>query len=242
MRPRAIIWAIFGAAAVLGVLGIAAALVPDYGPLNMLAIFDLDSENTIPAWFSSVLLLTAAALLILIGYLTPPGQPGRMHWIILGGIFALLSLDEGASLHERLNGLFGHLGVGGSGATRYPWVIAATILVPLVGAAFVPFLWRLPPIDRIRFIVAGLVYVGGALGVEFLEGIGETRAGAETTGVRLLQVVQETGEMLGAALFVRALLDKLVREQTEIRIPLRAASPSAGRGEHEDGVVPAESE
>src|SRR5680860_1803568 len=66
-----------------------------------LSTFDLDAERNAATWFASALLLTAAALLGVIGATSAPRE-SRRPWLGLAVLFVLMSLDETAAWHERL--------------------------------------------------------------------------------------------------------------------------------------------
>lgn len=65
---------------------------------NILNHFNLAGEMTIAAWWSTALLLVAGLLACLLAAL---GEKLRYSWCTLALLFALLSLDELGSLHER---------------------------------------------------------------------------------------------------------------------------------------------
>lgn len=65
--------------------------------------FNMDGEIGVPAWFTQILLYTAAGLATLTGYLRrkdPTKQP--LAWYGMGAILLYLSIDEGAAIHELL--------------------------------------------------------------------------------------------------------------------------------------------
>src|ERR671926_1748521 len=73
--------------------------------------FSLDREANVPSWFSSALLLTAAAMLAVVALdaLARKARWGR-HWAGLSVVYVVLSLDETAEIHERIGSwLRGHL-------------------------------------------------------------------------------------------------------------------------------------
>ena len=75
---------------------------------------------------------------------------------------------------------------------------------------FLPFLRALPARPAARFVVAGAVYVGSAVGLETVWLARWLADGPAGDWVRLGQVaLEEGGEMAGVALFVWALLDHL---------------------------------
>src|SRR5690606_35164649 len=105
--------------------------------------------------------------------------------------------------HEHLGWL-----VHGEGVFYYGWVIPAGVLTALIGLAFLPFLRALPQRTRRRFVLAGLVYVGGALVMEAPLGLWAERHGADNLGYGLIDLVEESLELVGLNLFVLALLDE----------------------------------
>ena len=65
-------------------------------------MFDLDSENNLPTWYSTISLLFCSIILLLIGLVKKNvGDKFYLHWIILSIIFTILSLDENIQLHEQ---------------------------------------------------------------------------------------------------------------------------------------------
>src|SRR5690349_10987853 len=84
--------------------------------------FDASSEANIPTFFSSLLLFIAAAILYLIYKNAPRAEGKKNYWLALSIIFAWLSVDETASIHEQ----FGKIGKTlhlKSGYLYYSWII-----------------------------------------------------------------------------------------------------------------------
>ena len=161
--------------------------------------FNLDNEQYVPTFFSSLLLLAAAAVLCVIASDRRTTEL-RAHWWALGGVFALLALDEAIGLHEMLNTPARGL-VDLPEWLTFAWVVPATAGVALFGAAYARFLYRLPRRTGGLFVLAGAMYVGGAIGAEI--------ASAAVRGTALYQVVmplEEALEMSGIVVFLYALL------------------------------------
>jgi hypothetical protein len=57
------------------------------------------------------------------------------------------------------------------------WVIPYGIASAVLALLYFRFVWQLPRVTRARFIVAGLLFVGGALGFEMLSAIAADRSG-----------------------------------------------------------------
>src|SRR5687767_903152 len=68
--------------------------------------FDASSEANIPTFFSSLILFISAVILYVIYKTEPKGSGKKRYWLVLMIIFAWLSVDETASIHEQ----FGKMG------------------------------------------------------------------------------------------------------------------------------------
>jgi hypothetical protein len=151
--------ALVASTAIVSVAGLAAE-VADYTTGisgRVVLLFSLSYEGNVPTWYASSLLLLCSAALAAIARREQAPRP----WWALCAIFAYLSLDEAVEIHEYLAYV-----VVGEGVLHFSWVIPAAVIVAVVGALFVPFLRALPVASRRRFVVAGVIYVGGALGME----------------------------------------------------------------------------
>ena len=91
-------------------------------------------------------------------------------------------------------------------------MIAAPITL-LVGLFYLPFLWRLPRGTAIGFVVAGSIFVGGALGTELLAGSIATTSGLESLTYRFVAALQEFMESLGLTKFISILLKHLAAKR-----------------------------
>lgn len=160
-------------------------------PWLLLQLFELDEENNLPTWFSSFLLLNNAAVL---GFAATQAMRHKMQWSILAFGFLVLSIDEVAGLHETFHT-----------AIDTNWTIYAGILLAFVGAAFVPFLLALPRSTAGWFMLAGILYLSGALVVEYLSRDMEE----ESLHYALAVALEEGLEMAGALLFLAINLHRL---------------------------------
>lgn len=164
----------------------------------LLPKLSLSYESNVPTWFSSALLLACA---VAAGAIAVARPPWHRHWWVISGVAAYLSLDETAELHEHLGG---HIDTGG--VFYFDWVIPAAIVVALIVVAFIPFVRALDATTRRRLILAGVIYVGGALVMELPLGWWSEQRGGDTLGYALIDWVEETMEMIGATLAFVALL------------------------------------
>ena len=209
------------AIAVVAALGFAVELAHAASPAawieRVLPLFSLSYEENVPTWVASCLLFACAVLLALIGMKArDAGSPMRRHWYALAAIFSYISLDEFVGFHEHLGEL-----IELNGILYFSWVVPGAAFVAAVGSAFVPFLRRLPARARTQFVIAGAIYVGGALGMELPLGWWTERAGNDNLIYALIDGVEETMEMAGAAIFLLALLEYL-------QAPPAVAAPESG--------------
>lgn len=197
-------------------------------------LFDLDEEANLPTWYSTIALLAAGLLSAVIAFLGRRRHPGELRfWAGLAAGFAYLSIDELAMLHDKFGGtLATSLGVQGHGWTRYVWVVPALLAVSVLAITYVGFVTRLPARVRRLAILAGVLYVGGAVGCEMigarlvaLGGPAALTSAAYTVEV----IVEETLEMTGVAVWIYAQLIYLVEFLAPRGLALRIGGPRTGR-------------
>jgi hypothetical protein len=133
----------------------------------------------------------------------------------LAVIFLYLSIDEGAVIHDILAEPM-QTAFNTTGYMAFGWQIVAAPLVLLFALVYLRFLFRLPAPTRNRFIVAGLLYVGGALVVEGVSANQWYLEGGVTFGYLAIATVEELSEMLGVVVFIYALLAYLVEMQSSV--------------------------
>lgn len=204
--------ALLGAGVAVSAAGLIVELIHlrSHAPAVEIAVglLSLSYEGNLPTWYASSLLLLCAAMLAAIA---EAAQAYRRHWWGLAAGFAFMSLDEAIELHEHLGGLFGTGGV-----LYFDWVIPAAAVVAAIGALYLGFLRALPPQRRRWFVLAGALYVGGAVGAELPLGWWTERAGTDSAGYVLIDWLEETLEIAGASIFLFALTERW-RERAEAR-------------------------
>jgi hypothetical protein len=183
--------------------------VANHPRIHNFTMINLDEEANIPTYVSSCLLLASGCLLGVIAL----GEKKRdsaffRHWIILSLLFFYMSLDEAAGIHEHLNGPINEwLDVGG--VFYYGAVIPGIIALLFLLVAYFRFWMALPPRTKYLFLVSGVLYVGGVIGLEMVGGRHASLYGTKTLRYGLLATVEETLEFAGISLFLYALLDYL---------------------------------
>jgi hypothetical protein len=216
INPRRVALAMLGAIARLAALGslarYAEVALPagEYGGVREICYrFDLDRENTLPSWYSSMTLLSCATLLALIATLQRRRKDRFFaHWALLSVTFVYLAIDESASLHEILIvPLRRRLDTGG--LLYFAWVIPGSVAVAIFALAYLNFLRHLPRRTALLFLAAGATFVGGAMGIELIGGALADAEGLHSLRYTIAMTSEEVCEMLGVTLFVYALLDYL---------------------------------
>lgn len=173
--------------------------------------FSLDREANVPSWFSSALLLTAAAVVALVALdaLARKSRWGR-HWAGLSVVYVVLSMDETSEIHERIGSwLRAHLNL--HGPLHYAGVVPMVAFAVFVGVAYVRFLRALPRDTLLGILVSAALYIGGAAGVEAASGWWAQGHGSKSTALLLVSTVEENLEMFGTLLFILVVLAYFAR-------------------------------
>ncbi|HEX8692862.1 MAG TPA: hypothetical protein VF746_10610 [Longimicrobium sp.] len=166
----------------------------DWGALY--ALFDLDAEQSVPAWFSSLQLFAAGAVFLVGAREGRTSRPALSRLLFLLGLgFLFLSLDEAASLHERFDA-----------AGRGAWLAAYALIAAAALPVFLYF--TLPGLRELLYrhrreslwLAAGVVTMfAGGVAIELVGHL--FLHGAATPAFRAIEVgVEELFEMAGCTL------------------------------------------
>lgn len=170
-----------------------------------------DDEGNVPAYFSTFIIFLSAIFLSCIAYFKRAERDRfARHWTVLSLIFFGLTADEALSFHEMLiDPMRATFGL--SGLMRFSWILVGGTFAAAFGLAYVSFLRNLAPVARRQFIVSGAIYVMGVLGFEMISGpfFEDHEAGRNVAPYLALMTIEETLEMSGILLFIRALLNYL---------------------------------
>lgn len=169
---------------------------PGSEPIAALRWFDVNSERNVPTTWSVALLLGAAVVAAVVA--ARRRRPADGVWWAVAAVAAYLALDEWFELHERL----GDVGeaIGGS-VLHFAWVIPAVVVAGVVGVVLLRLFADQPAIVRRRLVVAGLVYLFGALGLETVSGLVLREQGAAALYL-VVTAAEELCEMVGASLLL----------------------------------------
>jgi hypothetical protein len=188
----------------------------DFDTTQML--FYLDTEGTLPTWVSCFGLLFAGVLAWLITFSRRTDATSKLHWSLLGAGFTWMSIDEMCQYHEQLTEpLWNWLqseGLGLQGYLRNAWVLPAALVLPVALMILVPFLRALDARVRRLFLVAGTVYLTGAMGLEVIYAHAFFLSEGYLTPLLLvLGTAKELLEIIGTGLFIHALLTYLEQQR-----------------------------
>lgn len=184
---------------------------PEHQIADVLKRFDLGHEPSIPAFYSAIVMLFAAATAAFLSvYDGDPANKRRTSWRILSFVLVLLAIDEVVMFHEMGTAAMEQLGL--SGKLYFSWVIPGGIFAAVVAISFTKLLINLGWRTRLLFLASGAIFVSGAIGMELLAGIIFASAESELVALSsvahvLSQAVEEGLEMIGMALFLCTLLD-----------------------------------
>jgi len=186
--------------------------------------FYFDREANFPAFFSALILLFSSILLAVIASLKRQDHDKFWRqWQGLSLVFLFLALDESVSLHELLieplHNMF-HL----EGYLRFSWVIVGGLFAVIFAVAYLKFLFSLSPKMRLRFILAGAIFVLGAVVFEMLGGNYFTDGNTDPTTDNqiptylILMTLEEAMEMSGILLFISTLFAYIKQHYNNLTI------------------------
>jgi hypothetical protein len=183
------------------------------GRSGVVPLLSLSYEQNVPTYWTAMLLLAAAAASALLAAhdRRASGRDALAWWGLCAGFF-YISVDEVLELHEQWGSAL-RLG----GALHFGWVIPAGIIVLLVGILYTRFLRRSPPRLRNRLLLAGAVYVLGAVVMELPLGYWTEKEGQKNLGYALIDWVEETLEMTGIVLYLFTAHGELAARRVGLR-------------------------
>lgn len=218
LSPKRVAYALVGMFVFL-LLAHGIGLLSTYGfghdrVFGLVPLFNIALEHNVPTLFATLLLLSNGFLFFVLFRAGDTSSQREYWWLVLSLVFCFLAVDEFAVIHEGLiNPLRRALGVGGY--LFFAWIIPYAIGVAVLALLVVPAIWHLGWRYRFLFGASGLVYLGGAIGVEMIGGnYYQANQRQVDLNYRLLQTVEESLEFVGLIILVYTLLD-LIRNRSD---------------------------
>ncbi|MCG8493457.1 MAG: hypothetical protein MI743_17680 [Sneathiellales bacterium] len=171
--------------------------------------FHMGEEQNLPTFFSTMNLLLSSTLLFLIASLSSKNKRKEtIYWFVLGVIFVFLAIDEFTFIHETISAIT-RRSLKTEGYLFFAWVIPYAFVLLVIAVFYFRFLLLIPKKTCRQFIVAGGVYICGAMGLEVISSGHAYSEGVETLTYNVLNACEETLEMIGIILFIQALFEYL---------------------------------
>ncbi len=187
---------------------------------GLIPLFNFDAEKNIPTLYSSFTIIICSILLLVIALTHKKRGSPYFLWIGLAVIFLFLSIDEIASIHERLTDPVRET-LNASGLLYFAWVIPYGIALVLFIAFYLKFLFALPKKIMILFIISGSLFVSGAIGFELLGGRYSELYGRDNLVYSVFYTCEELLEMLGIAAFIYTLLSYITSQFTFLTLTIK---------------------
>lgn len=181
-------------------------------------LFFINREANIPSYYQALTLLACSGLLTIIAIdERRKAAAYALHWTLMSIIFLGLSIDEATAIHEKaivpLREAF-HT----HGLLYFPWVVPAGILVVVFVLFYWGFVLHLPARTRNLFILAGAVYVLGAIGLEMIGAYMNELYGDRSLSYFIASLLEETLEMTGILVFIHALMGYIAANVKDVLI------------------------
>jgi len=203
----------------IGVL-IAYFIIGDPDKFDFVKLVDFDYEANIPTLFSSMILILASGLFLVLASMSKPALPhNRKFWIGLAIVFLFLGVDEGAKIHEKIGDWFEQF-VNAEGYIYYPWVLPYVVVFLVLVAAYFKFYLRLPRPTQVGLFIAAVMFLFGAVALDMVGGNEADANGTSTIYYSVLYTIEEILEMTGVIVLIRTLLLYMKREFKDLKIAL----------------------
>ncbi len=185
---------------------------------SLLSRFDIVNEPSLLQWYASSLHLVCCSLLAVCA-VKASDRWLAWRWLGLAVVFLFASIDEAIMLHEMLDNPTRQL-LGTSGVLTIAWIIPGAVIALMLAGLYIKFLIRLESMTRWRFVVAGMIFLSGAILMELPGGWLYEKYGFSTSHYIISYAVEELLELAGMSLFLFALMDFLGRNYGAISVPV----------------------
>ena len=173
---------------------------------EMYRFFNIGADQNLPTLFATIQWLLASGICWRIAFSLSKNSKGFRGWLSVSLISLFIAADEYLMLHERT------VEPVRSVIPDYPflwfaWVIPYGILTLVLAAVLSRFIFSLPRRTTILLLIAGVVFVTGALGFEMLGAVQVANGNDASFMYTALYTCEEVLEMLGVSIFIYTLLD-----------------------------------
>jgi hypothetical protein len=176
--------------------------------LNIFNFLDFNHEENLPTFYSSIAIFFASCLVFYITFYKKNKGDNYLFWGFLAFVFLFLALDENCKIHEFIGGYIEdhYFSKGAPIYLNFKWILPYSVFAILFALLSLKFVFSLPRVTMVMFIVSGSVYCSGAIACEVLESIYISAFGGEGIGYALFYTFEETLEMVGIAMFIYSLI------------------------------------
>ncbi|WP_208597728.1 hypothetical protein [Desulfogranum mediterraneum] len=188
------------------IAGIVSKIYFNHGRLyGLVPWFNFNNELSVPTLYSSLALLLASGLLLWIALIEKSLNKSWVPWLGFMLLFLFLCIDESVTIHEQLTEPFRDL-LHLSGVFYYAWIVPYGVAFLVFSAVYCKFLISLPRQQLGLFILSGVVFLSGAIGLEMAGGNLASVHSEQGLAYALCYTGEEFLEMTGVAIFVYSLL------------------------------------
>jgi hypothetical protein len=171
-------------------------------------LVNINGEANLPAWWNSALLLMIA-IGALVAREFETERRSRLAWLTVAACGLALSLDEIASLHERLGKPVRDIGIV---VPTFAWLVPGIVVATAMFVVLVAIGRALPQRVRRGLLLALVCYLGGAIGVEAINGT--LRAPDRLVYYWIGTTIEETIEMVSCVLAI-GVIARLIAERLD---------------------------
>ena len=180
--------------------------------------FNFDKEANFPSLYSALTLAFCSYLLAIIATFKKAEKAAyARNWKWLSIVFVCLAIDEACSIHEISVPILRTV-INSGGFLYFPWILPASILIIFFLISFRKFIFNLPKKTRTLFILAGAIYLAGAIGMEAISGYIADTPGLYIHAYAIAATIEELLEMLGIVVFINALLTYIQSQLSDLYI------------------------
>ncbi|WP_371173956.1 hypothetical protein [Buchananella felis] len=192
--------------------------------------FNVGGEYNLSSWWAASQWIILAVAAVFVAFLS---RRFWFMWLLIAAVALYGSADEATEIHEEFwsygDAITPYLAYD---FFSYRWAVFGSVVVIAVPVLLAPLLYRLPLDVLKRLVIAGLVFVGGAVGVETLSGHLDPILGPMTSKMLAIIHIEEYLELLGVIAAVWAVLSMCEWKRTETGLQVRCREY---RGEAETG-------